>query len=61
MSVMSTVDLRIETMKYPQPSQIREACKYLQEQGYDIPAMCENGNKFVVAYAEEVKRIKAAV
>ena len=60
MGVMSRVAHRISMMQGPKDEQIREASVYLRTQGYDVPAMRSQGSKFVVAYAEELKRIKAA-
>ena len=60
MGMMNRVAQRIEVMRCPKDEQIREAGKYLRTQGYDVPAMREQGSKFLVAYAEELKRIKSA-
>ena len=60
MGVMSRVADRINVMQGPKDEQIREASAYLRTQGYDVPAMRAQGSKFLVAYAEELKRIKAA-
>lgn len=58
MGIMGRVDLRVDAMSIPKDAQIREASKYLREQGYAVPAMRAQGSKFLVAYAEELKRIK---
>ena len=60
MGVMNRVAQRIDMMRTPKDEQIREASRYLRTQGYDVPAMREQGSKFVVAYAEELKRVKSA-
>jgi len=60
MGVMNRVAHRINMMQGPKDEQIREASRYLRTQGYDVPAMRAQGSKFLVAYAEELKRIKAA-
>ena len=58
MGVMCNVALRVEAMSRPKDEQVRDASKYLRTYGYDVPAMREQGSKFLVAYAEELKRIK---
>lgn len=60
MGVMNRVSQRINMMQGPKDEQVREASRYLRTQGYDVPAMREQGSKFVVAYAEELKRVKSA-
>ena len=60
MGIMNRVSQRIDTMRTPKDEQIREASAYLRTQGYDVPAMRAQGSKFLVAYAEELKRIKTA-
>jgi len=60
MGVMSRVDARIDAMRGPKDEQVREASRYLRTQGYDVLAMREQGSKFLVAYAEELKRVKSA-
>ena len=60
MGMMNRVSQRIDMMQGPKDGQIREASKYLRDNGYDIPAMRAQGSKFLVAYAEELKRIKLA-
>lgn len=59
MGVMSRVAHRIDMMRTQKDEQLREASRYLRTQGYDVPAMREQGSKFVVAYAKELKRIKS--
>lgn len=59
MGVMGRVDLRVDAMSIPKDTQVRESSRYLRTQGYDIPAMRAQESKFLVAYAEELKRIKA--
>ena len=60
MGMMNRVAQRIDVMRGPKDEQVREASRYLRTQGYDVPAMQEQGSKFVVAYAEELKRVKLA-
>lgn len=60
MGVMNRVAQRIDVMRGPKDEQLRESSAYLRTQGYDVPAMREQGSKFLVAYAEELKRIKSA-
>lgn len=61
MGVMNRVAQRIAMMRStPKDEQLRESSAYLRTQGYDVPAMREQGSKFLVAYAEELKRIKSA-
>lgn len=60
MGVMNRVAQRINMMQGPKDEKIREASMYLRTQGYDVPAMREQGSKFLVAYAEELKRVKSA-
>lgn len=60
MGVMNRVSQRINMMQGPKDEQVREASAYLRTQGYDVPAMREQGSKFLVAYAEELKRVKLA-
>lgn len=60
MGMMNRVSQRIDMMQGPKDEKIREASKYLRANGYDVPAMRTQGSKFLVAYAEELKRIKLA-
>lgn len=60
MGMMNRVSQRIDMMRTPKDEQLREASKYLRTQGYDVPAIREQGSKFLVAYAEELKRVKPA-